>query len=137
MPPPSVWGGPMWRSMHFIALAYPNNPTFEDINNYKQYFQALGNVIPCQICREHYKKNLINMPIDNYLKNADTLFEWTVKLHNTVNKFGGKPQWTVENAKIHYLSSDNSNITIIDKVAISLIVAILIIILIWLWIIKK
>lgn len=86
-----TWGPYGWKFMHMVALAYPNSPTNEDKENYKIFFTILGNVLPCQLCADHYKQNLINFPLTDYiLSSRDTLLKWTIDIHNEVNKSIGK-----------------------------------------------
>jgi hypothetical protein len=86
-----TWGPYGWKFMHMVALAYPNNPTNEDKENYKTFFTILSNILPCQMCAEHYKKNLVNFPLtDLILSSRDTLLKWTIDIHNEVNKSIGK-----------------------------------------------
>ena len=100
---PEQWGPKMWDALHFIALGYPANPTIIDRDNYKTFFVMFGQVIPCIKCSVNYKMHLQELPIDPYLRDGSSLFEWTVKLHNIVNKENGKAEWTVEQAKAHYV----------------------------------
>lgn len=95
---PSVWGKYIWTSIHFIALGYPDKPTQEDAHNYKQFYHDLWKVLPCYKCSVNYQRHLSELPIDPYLKDNMSLFEWTVKLHNIVNKELGKREWTLEEA---------------------------------------
>lgn len=99
-----VWGPPLWKSLHFIALGYPSNPCPEQKARYKQFFTDLHHVIPCSICATNYQKHLAEVNIDEYLDNSAKLFEWTVKIHNIVNKQNGASMWTTENAKHAHLS---------------------------------
>jgi hypothetical protein len=86
-----TWGPYGWKFIHMVALAYPNNPTNEDKENYKIFFTILGNVLPCQLCADHYKQNLINFPLTEYiLSSRDTVLKWTIDIHNEVNKSIGK-----------------------------------------------
>jgi hypothetical protein len=86
-----TWGPYGWKFMHMVALAYPNNPTNEDKENYKTFFTILSNILPCQMCAEHYKKNLVNFPLtDLILSSRDTLLKWTIDVHNEVNRSIGK-----------------------------------------------
>lgn len=98
----NVWGTHLWNSIHFIALGYPTEPTESDRHYYKQFFENIGHVLPCKKCTVHFNNNLQALPIDQYLTNSDTLFDWTVKMHNLVNSDLGKPLWSTENAKQHY-----------------------------------
>ena len=80
---PSVWGPHVWRSIHYIALGYPDNA---DSMAYKEFFLNLWKVIPCLKCSINYKRHLEELPpIDQYLGSKDDLFKWTVALHNIVN----------------------------------------------------
>ena len=99
---PSLWGGCVWNSVHIIALGYPKEPTDLDRQMYTSYYAELWKVLPCYKCSVNYKRHLEELPIENYLDSNDRLFEWTVKLHNIVNKELGKKEITVAEAfKIH------------------------------------
>jgi hypothetical protein len=95
---PKVWGKYLWTSIHIIALGYADNPSIEDKMNYKQFYTDLWKVIPCHKCSENYKRHLVELPIDEFLSDNMTLFNWTVEIHNIVNKELGKRQWTYDEA---------------------------------------
>ena len=99
-----VWGPKLWTSIHYIALGYSSNPTEDERKNYRTFFMDLGNVIPCHKCSVNYKKHLKEIPINDYLSNNDRLFEWTVLIHNIVNKENGKKEYSVKEAKDYYLN---------------------------------
>lgn len=85
-------------TIHITALGYPSNPTYTDKRSAKQFFESLANLIPCPVCREHYKQHITRLPITPHLDTRKDLFKWTVDLHNEVNKTQGKPAWTVDEA---------------------------------------
>jgi len=97
-----TWGPHLWHSIHFIALGFPNNASSIDKRNYKNFYINLVNIIPCEECSKHFANNLNNFKIDNYLESKNKLFEWTVIMHNEVNKILGKKIWSVEEALKHY-----------------------------------
>jgi len=97
-----TWGPHLWYSMHFIALGFPNEASSIDKKNYKNFYINLPNVIPCEECSKHLAINLNNYQIDNYLESREKLFEWTVIIHNEVNKLLGKEIWSVDKALKHY-----------------------------------
>ena len=45
------WGRNIWKTIHYIPLGYPSNPSIEDKINYKNFYISLGNVLPCKICQ--------------------------------------------------------------------------------------
>lgn len=85
----SIWGPNVWRSLHLISFGYPVNPTNEDKKHYKTFFETLGYVLPCETCREHYRKMIKEEPnllTDKVFENRATLTRWVYELHNAVNR---------------------------------------------------
>ena len=102
---PNVWGPPFWRTIHYVALGYPDKPTEADVLSYKMFFVSLGAVIPCQTCATNYARHLRDLPVEGFLTgNSGRLFEWTVHMHNMVNEETGKPHMEVSRA-LHLFSS--------------------------------
>lgn len=95
---PKIWGKYIWTSIHIIALGYPDKPSPDDKQNYKQFYTNLWKVIPCIKCAKNYQMHLDELPLEGQLSNNTALFKWTVDLHNIVNKELGKRQWTFEEA---------------------------------------
>jgi hypothetical protein len=89
--PPSVWGPFFWHTIHITALGYPSEPGYVHKRAAKDFFEALANLIPCPVCRDHYTVHLQKFPISPHLDKRADLFRWTVQLHNEVNKSIGKP----------------------------------------------
>ena len=98
----NAWGSSMWNTLHFVALGYPNNPSEVDKKNYKNFYEKIQTIIPCEECSKHLETNLSEIPIDKYLDSKDKLFEWTVLLHNSVNKMLNKSEWSIKKAQRHY-----------------------------------
>lgn len=92
--PPTVWGPFFWHTIHIVALGYPKNPNYTEKRAAKEFYEALAFLIPCSVCREHYKEHLKNNPISTFLDTRADLFKWTVMVHNQVNKMLKKPEWT-------------------------------------------
>lgn len=103
---PTVWGKHLWFSIHFIALDYPGQPGPEHIEAYGSFFNNLWKVIPCYKCAVNYKRHLAELPVEGHLQSRDTLFAWTVSLHNIVNKELGKPQMNLAEARQKYMDPD-------------------------------
>lgn len=81
---PKVWGEDAWRFMHVVALGFPGEPSEKDKREYEDFYESLTNVLPCVHCREGYKDIFADIPIR--LDGTEELFQWTVDVHNAVNR---------------------------------------------------
>lgn len=85
----SIFGPHIWEGSHCITFNYPHNPTDEDKQNYKTYFESLCNVLPCGDCRKHYKINFYENPktmlTELDLKNRESLTYWWFNFHKSVS----------------------------------------------------
>ena len=100
--PPTVWGPFFWHTIHIVALGYPKNPTYTDKKCAKDFYESLAYLLPCAICREHYKTHLGTHPITTFLDSRTDLIKWTIEIHNSVNKTLGKPEWTLPEVLAYY-----------------------------------
>ena len=89
------WGPTTWKFIHIVATAYPNNPTEEQKQYYKNFFHSIPYIIPCHKCSANFKKNLVELPLtEEIFQSRDYLLDWTIDMHNLVNKELGKPVLT-------------------------------------------
>ena len=100
--PPSVWGPFFWHTIHIVALGYPKNPTYTDKKCAKEFYESLVNLLPCSVCRDHYREHLVQNPITPFLDSRTDLIKWTIEIHNKVNKTLGKKEWTLEQVLTYY-----------------------------------
>ena len=100
--PPSVWGPFFWHTVHIVALGYPKSPTYTDKKCAKEFYESLAYLLPCSICREHYREHLTKHPITTFLDSRTDLIKWTITIHNHVNKMLGKLEWTLEEVLTYY-----------------------------------
>lgn len=122
---PQDWGPNLWKSIHYIALAYPELPSHEEKINYKNFYINLQHIIPCKYCRIHYEEHLQELPmIDLYLDTKIRLFEWTVMLHNKVNKILNKKEYTLKEAYELYIGKNNDYIYYIITCFITILILI-------------
>lgn len=85
---PSVWGRQAWHFIHMVALSYPENPSDDDKKHYLGFLNSLQYALPCPICGEHFRENMEKYP--PRLDSKREFFEWTVDLHNAVNRMNKK-----------------------------------------------
>ncbi|KAJ3352321.1 hypothetical protein GGF32_003809 [Allomyces javanicus] len=81
------WGPPTWDTLFFVAYGFDLNPApkADKIKQYKAFFKALGNVLPCAYCRQSYAKFLGELDMDKYVHKKHGLFEFVYHLRNKVN----------------------------------------------------
>lgn len=102
------WGRPMWFVIHTFALKMPDTLANDDKLRFKAFMSSMQFVLPCPICKKHIKENLVKLDITPYLSTNSKLFEWTVKLHNTVNADNNKPIVSINDAMQIYTTKDTS-----------------------------
>ena len=98
----NIWGPPAWLFLHTITLNYPDNPTLEDKDNFRIFFNSLKNVLPCDKCKDHYAQNIIETPIQ--LDSKKDLVKWLIEIHNKVNELNNKPILTYDQVVNEYLN---------------------------------
>lgn len=105
---PKLWGSEGWHFIHFVALNYPNNPTEEDKTNYLNFLKSLEFTLPCEGCAYNFAQKLKKSPPN--LNSRNELFEWTVDVHNQVNKENGKKILSYEEAYKKTIQKKNIDI---------------------------
>ena len=79
------WGPDGWKLLHSIVSNYPPNPSKKISDIYRHFFNSIPSVLPCIYCRISFKEYMDELPIEDYLKNTQTLSNWLYKIHNKVN----------------------------------------------------
>ena len=78
-----VWGPHTWFFLHSVTLNYPFSPTKTDKSHIVNFFKEIEDILPCSVCRRHYKNHLNKHPIRNGSRKE--LVYWLIDLHNIVN----------------------------------------------------
>jgi hypothetical protein len=112
---PDIWGPPAWKFLHSVPTNYPLNPTTQDKEQYKLFFEQLCYVLPCIDCCFNYQKELKLNNIDDALESREKLFKWVVDLHNSVNKRLNKKEMSLEKAKAIYDGYLNNDVSMLSK----------------------
>jgi hypothetical protein len=95
--PPSCFGSIFWNMIHIIAIAYPeyvdnNDPIKITVYN---FFNLLGDVLPCKECQIHYKQNFPKLNLYDSLDSRKSLSLWAYNLHNLVNRQLNVPESSI------------------------------------------
>jgi hypothetical protein len=100
----SIWGPPMWHTLHTISFNYPVNPSIEDKKNYYNFFISLKDILPCRYCRDNLKDNLKKNPLNiKVFKSRETLSKWVYLLHEKINSLlNKKSNLTYEDVRDRY-----------------------------------
>lgn len=97
---PEYWGPHVWAAIHMICLGAPETFSGSDTSGYRAFFTNLPSILPCKKCQEHLRANLDELSIEGALSGGrETLFRWSVALHNKVNTQLGKRVIPYEEAK--------------------------------------
>ena len=79
-----VWGGAYWYILHAITFAFNEN---ENEEHNKEHFRTIitkiGTVLPCGVCRNHFRRQIANTPIK--YNNQEQITTWLYKRHQYVN----------------------------------------------------
>jgi hypothetical protein len=95
-----TWANPLWYVMHSCAY-YSRQEQYCGMC-FKAFMSCLRYAIPCPKCRNHLSENLQTLDIDDFINIPEGLFEYTVKLHNSVNTQLDKPVLSTEEARRIY-----------------------------------
>lgn len=87
---PIVWGPHAWKFINAIALVYPENPSIRIKESMKNFILSLVDILPCAKCAKHYKTNIEEYNIDEVVCSREKLMQWSVDIHNKVNKSQNK-----------------------------------------------
>ena len=100
---PTTWGPSGWVFIHYVTLSYPNNPSPETYKNFYNFFSNVQKILPCEMCRHHFKEWMDMNPLSEALTSQDELVKWAFNAHNRVNVMNGKkPMDWLEFTKTYY-----------------------------------
>lgn len=102
----TLWQPITWVIFHSITKDYDERYR----EHYVSFFESFKTIIPCRICRNHFIDNTSknNLTIQENI-NQELIFNWTVNLHNSVNKLNYKKEWSHEQARNYYNSHGLNN----------------------------
>jgi hypothetical protein len=93
------WGRHGWGFLHAVAFTAPVNLTPQQSAEYQGFFRAVGRVLPCTVCRDHYQ-SFGDVPV---FRTRRDVAEYVGALHNDVNQRLGKPLVSLSCGTAKYL----------------------------------
>ena len=126
---PRIWGPPAWKFLHCITLGYPSCPSNTDKQNISQFFANLHTVLPCAVCKKHFKDHFSKYPLsDDILNDKKKLFIWLVNVRNSVNRQNKKPEVSYKAVLQECVGSTTPTPTLITILIIAIVILIFILI---------
>jgi len=110
---PNMWGSQGWHFIHAVALTFPNEPTEQDKENYNKFFYSLPDVLPCPSCGLNFAEKLEKTPPN--LENQESLWRWTVDVHNEVNQKNDKPILSYDEAFSEFVKNSKKQKRVTTK----------------------
>jgi hypothetical protein len=113
---PTIFGKHFWGTMHLAALGSPQKFEASHVTAYSTFYKQIPNVIPCQSCGTHLSEIYQLLPIEPALSGSQALFEWTVGVHNAVNRRLGKSEVSIDDARTFWMNGSSGVNPIMDCV---------------------
>jgi len=99
---PDIWGPSGWTFIHSIAYDYPETPDTATQRRAIEFIVSLTYLLPCKKCRFHLKNHLVEYDLDDVVRSKSNFFNFTVDLHNEVNRSLNKPVISYEDALLTF-----------------------------------
>jgi len=82
---PEIWGPPAWE---FIFAVIDQMPEHNAPDGYMEFFHSFVDVLPCPVCKRHYRKYILANPIPIRSKNLTRI--WAQNLRNEIAERKGR-----------------------------------------------
>lgn len=117
MADPKEWGPILWKIIHTTCehLGKSTNPILQrdELLYFKAFQRKLFYILPCKMCRIHYKEYSIHIKDVKYENLKEYARIFYLNLHNNVNELNNKPHFKKEDLETSYAySKDEYNNTI-------------------------
>lgn len=102
---PEYWGRHGWAYLWAIALNFPEKATQEQRGALRRFLGAMGELLPCQKCRDHYQeRHADGTALDAASASGAALRQWVLGLHNAIRtEQHGRPPLAEEDATQYFL----------------------------------
>ena len=96
---PKIWGSSLWYLIHLLCFTFI--PVYQ--NEYHTFIHGLKTLIPCHKCRVAYNRELNSRP-----PKYNNLKQWSIDLHNSVNKRLRKKIFSNEDVEKTYYNENGT-----------------------------
>ena len=107
---PKIWGPYAWFFLESCIIGYPDKPTEDEKDKFRQLFYLLKDIIPCIKCRINYENHITKYPLtDKILSNKDNLLRWLINIHNISSNKQYNLEQTLKYYNNIYANNNNNN----------------------------
>ena len=93
-----IWGPVAWHLLHIFSINNNSKISDEKKHNYYIFYTSFIYVLPCLICSEHYSDIIYNInPLEESKIKRSYLKKWVFQVHNIVNNYLEKSNYSYEN----------------------------------------
>jgi hypothetical protein len=105
------WGPLLWKILHSLAEKVGSKSFDEERREWNRLLTLTTDILPCTVCKAHYKEVIKANPIAPVLKMTPTearlfLRTWLWTLHNEINVGNGKPELPFDELPALYGETD-------------------------------
>jgi hypothetical protein len=129
-PATADWGPILWNILHgFAERTGRSINKADEVREWQKFIKATSEVLPCDICREHFKRYQVINPFTHITQVPSTdvrtwVKTWLLNIHNEINAGTNKPIFSYADLEAKYIGIDLADqlyrLTPIIKNAISL-----------------
>jgi hypothetical protein len=115
-PETAHWGPILWQILHGLAeRAERSFDMSDEVREWQRFIRATGDMLPCDICRAHYKEYISKHPLTQLTIQGKGQIKpwvknWFWDLHNEINTGTGRPVFPYNDLELTY-----SNIDLTDQ----------------------
>ena len=95
----NLWGPILWKIIHITA--FNANDNFSK-NKYIEFYKTFAYIIPCSICKNEYLRKINLFPLEKFFNNKNDMINWTILIHNSVNRINRIRDYTYDETIIIY-----------------------------------
>jgi|TARA_Y100000992_G_scaffold239735_1_gene170530 hypothetical protein len=103
---PKIWGPQFWKVIYYILFSF--DATSEVSKDFVElFFYALGGLIPCGECQEHFHSYFEKNNIKDFLSTKEEIFHWVYMLQKEIQSRTNSPFPSSFEEWFHHLRSQH------------------------------
>jgi hypothetical protein len=90
----NYWAQSLWKIMYTMAYTFAKDATVEKLVALVEFYRSLKELLPCEMCREHYGEYLLKHDIRSFTLETATsekLCKWVYNLESEISVKNKRP----------------------------------------------